>query len=788
MFYSLKMILRSWMRNALSTTISIVSLTVGLACSLTLLLYVLDEYKISKALGDTAGVHLVKTQSLHNSNDKTVSMSVMPSGIELLTNTYPEIEYSVMLTGRGNYKWGELKKWDPDVPDIYAVSEHFADLFDIPVEQGDLRSTLSNPGEIAITRSFANRYFQDREPMGEVVESSFTIYRQDEAGNLKPKETKASYRVTTILDDSRKLPLNFSGFYRFSNEEDPSKLTIFFGTYLSFMKFGDGVDPEAFTAKILADTATMKKAFMSNLVFTPVEDMYLTNDIVGQWAGDRLISTRSKSLFYIGITAAMAILLIACFNYINITMTRANSRLRNISGQRIMGATAWSVRWQTVLDTAMSVVVALVLSLCLMVYIMPPFNTFMLSSITLGTILEPLNAAAIAALLLLVVAIPSMFVIIKLESSNPLHTFRSASTGKMGFVKAMVIAQFVVSVVLITVSLTVMRQMNFIVSTISGAEYVVQIGASGEMPTEFTDRVKSDAAVLGYSTASVIPGSSISSPTVSCSMIDCDADFLEFYNIKLVQGRGFEANDTETAMIINESFARAQQLDNPIGYEVNLNGSDRKVIGVVADFMFESAKKSTGPVALMFNKTMAERVQWGMYIKFGDNVEANIEHLRQIWAETVTDKGITLQIKTLATIYRDMNPAENKLQTMVGIFSAISMFLTALGLFGLAWYSVQRRTREIALRKIHGATSGEVVRMLCRSFLGWVAIAFIVAIPVGYYLSAEWLTDFVYRVSLPWWLGVMVALIAACVTLLTVIFQSLSAARANPAKAISSNN
>lgn len=785
MLYSIKMILRSWKRNALSSAISTISLTVGLTCSLTLLLYVLNEYKISQSLGDPAGVYQFKSGHLFDKPGALPSNSVTASAMDPWVEAVPEVEYAVLLTSRDNYKWGKLDRYMKGVPPLYSVSPELTELFDLPVEQGDLAATLADPSQVAITRSFANLYFEDgSNPMGQTIEGSFSSW----ANGQEHKRTR-TMTVTTILDDSKPLPLTYSGLCSYVEADDPRKQNVNFSATYAFVKLHEGVDVDEFTARLNTDSATMKLTKLSNYKFTSVGDLYLVDDVVGQFNENQLVVTRSRSVFYIGITAAMAILVIACFNYVNITMTRAASRLRNIAGQRIMGASSWSVRWQTVLDTAMQVVVAMVLSLCMMVYILPSFNSFMESNLTLWNLFEPTNLLAVLSLLVVVVSLPSVFVIYKLETSNPLITFKSTtSAGRMGFVRTMVIAQFVVSVVLVTVSLTVVRQMNFITRSIPSAEHVVRVSPSSNnpLPAEFVNRVLADASIVSASGASTIPSGRLGSRDYTYFMIDADPNFIDMYELKLVEGRGFTEADSTNVMIVNETFVTAHDIKNPMGMVIHINGEDRKIVGIVADFMFESAKKKTDAAVIVNSSFNPNRVGT-LYLRMNGDIDRAQDNIRDIYDQTAIEKGNAPKITTLSTIYRELNPAEAKLQTMVGIFSVISMLLTALGLFGLSWYSVQRRVREIAIRKIHGATSYEVMALLCRGFLGWVLIAFVVALPIGYYISAQWLSDFVYRVSLPWWLGCVVAAIAIALTMLTVIFQSLNAANANPANAVRGN-
>lgn len=772
--YTIKMTLRNWNRNRLSTVISLLSLTVGLACATVLILYVLGEHRTSRALGDTEGIYLLKQRDAFYAEGNVMVPDISKSLPLQIADRYPEVESWVVLAPRQQYKWGELKRWDPTVPNIFAVTPGLTELFDLPVEQGDLKRTLEHPNEIAVTRSFARLYFGNEEPMGREVVGVNELWTTGQ-----PVQEEFRYTVTTILDDTKPTPLRYSGFFAMPEGEVTPKPGSQFGSYYGFLKLREGQDPAEFAARVQTDSTI----WVDTLSLVSADRMYFD---AGHSLGPRtnpnsLVKVSNPSIIYVGLTAALAILLIACFNYVNITMTRASQRIKNMAGQRIMGASRWNVRMQTVLDTAMQVLLAFLLALCLMQLILPAFNGFMNTRIGFASLMEGYNPVVLAALLFVVIVLSSLFVLVKIESGGVLRSFKNPAGNKMRFARTMVIVQFVVSVALVGVSLCVSRQMEFIAKALPASDQIVAI--NGELPREFVDQARAQVGVEASQTASPIPGSSISNDGFNYNLVYGEPGYFDFYRIGLVEGRLLEPTDDENKIVVNQTFVRRIGWDEPIGKRMNINGEDRTVVGVMEDYRTDNVQNAIQPLAVFMYTMPADEDYYTLMLKVSGNVGLHIDALRELWKQTVPDKPQP-EFSTLAQMYLDMNSTEERLRQIVLVFAVVSMALTALGLFGLAWYSVQQRAKEISLRKIHGASITQTVLLLCRHFLGWMLVAVVIALPVTWWLSAEWLKGFVYKDPLSVWVFAATVLIAATVTLATVIFQSWRAATANPVNAL----
>lgn len=770
---TIKMIGRNWVRNLLSTAISVVSLTVGLVCTTTLTLYVLDEWRTSRGLVASDGVYQLKTANAFYGEQKVMIPAISKRLPLNLSERYPEVQAWVSLTPRQQFKWGDLEQWDPTLPDIFATTPGLTDLFMLPVEQGDLRRTLQSPGEIAISRSFARRYFGVDAPMGREVVGAGQEYHYPEG--LRPVEVR--YTVTTILDDSKRSPLSYSGFVAMPADELEARSQ--FGQYYGFVQLKAGTDPQEFAVRVQADSTL----WVDTVSLVAARQIYFGTSHQMDFGFKSLIKSGNLSLLYVGLTASLVILIIACFNYVNITMTRSTQRIKNMAGQRIMGASRWNVRWQTVLDTTLLVLFSFGLAVMLLQAVLPPFNSVMNTRLTLGMLLEGPNVAAIGSLLLLVVALSSLFVLLKIESGGLLNAFRNPGGSKLRIARILVIAQFVVSVVLVAVSLCVSRQMTFIARALPATEQIIDI--RGHLPHSFADAARSQAGVQSSLVTLPIPQSSISNNGFNCNLIWGEPGYFDFYRINIVEGRALSAEDVgQPKVVVNQTFVRRKEWDQPVGQTVEINGKDRTVVGVMEDYRTDNVHNVTQPLAVLFDRDdEPSEFVYNLLLKVSGDADMQIDALKALWRQLAPNQTEPT-FSTLAQTYRNMNSAEERLRQIMLVFAVVSMFLAALGLFGLAWYSVGQRAREIALRRIHGASIAQMILLLCRHFLSWMLIAVVIALPLAWWLSAQWLTEFVYKAPLSPWIFVGTFLMAIAITLVTVIFQSWRAATANPVSSL----
>lgn len=773
----LKMIFRSWWRNGLSTVISLISLTIGLVCSTMLILFVMGEYKIANALGDTERVYILEEQNTFFSGQNVRSDNTSAKMGFDMVQKYGDVEQNVVFEEL-NLEFDTNKR---PKKKLYRVTPNVCDIFDIPVKEGDLRRTLCSASEIAVTESFMQQVYGRSAVLGESV---IGIYGKHMYLNGQPiPEVNYNLTITTILDETQKSPLNYGALTMISMADmrKISEGSAFFTSYYNFIKLNAQSSPEKLREKFTADTLFTQAYSEPDIV--PFSQIYIDDATRNSNDWKNFINRRDASLLRIGLIVAMAVLLIAAFNYINITMTRARARLKNIAGQRIFGATKWTVRLQTMLDTALLVIISFGLSLLFVNALSEKFNGFMDSNISLADLLEARNISIIIGLLLLLIVLPSLYILLKIEVRSPMETFKNPLGHNVKISSMMVIAQFIISVVLIAVSLNISRQMEFITSQRSMADLILQIySTEDKMDKEFTDKVKNMACVEAHTNSKATHSGSVANNGVAVNMMQLDNQASKFYNMKLIEGRMFGQSEEPSNVIVNEALLRIFEIERPAeGKSFNFNGRDNKIVGVVEDFMYQDAHKNIQP--LMIEYSNVDRSGYYFSIKVNGDVMNIIDEIRAMWREMNPGKG-DINVKTLAQIYKDMHPQEQRLMTMVDIFMIISMMLTALGLFGLSFYTVGRRTREIAIRKIHGSTTAQVILMLCRTFAIWVGISVVIAIPIAYYFSTEWLSTFIYRVPMVAWVFLATASIAALITFVTVIIQTWSAARANPANSI----
>lgn len=774
----LKMIVRSWLRNPLNTFISVTSLTTGLVCCIMLILFVLGEYRTAHSLGDTTGVYLLEEQSPFFSDKNIRSRNVSPYIAHDLQERFAEVEKTVMVhTIRWQFEGCVTEKNESG--QIYETTPELCDLFAIPVLEGDLRSTLQSTSEVAVTNGLMMELYGRRARLGDRIMAKSG--GKNWVNGVPDAVVTHDVVVTTILDDSRPLPMK----YRMLTAAKPmdSQIQSYTGFYYTFIKLINKDAANRLQAKIVSDSLLMDNG---GLFLRSFDDVYFTDPNKVETSRDGFIESRDPMLLGIGLSIALAILVIAAFNYINITMTRARSRLKNIAGQRIFGASKWAVRWQTVLDTTLLVALCFGLALVFIDSFTEQFNGFMQSKITLFDIFIWPNIVVVLGLLVVLIMLPCLYILARIEVSSPMETFKNPMGRKAQISSIMVVAQLVISIVLITVSINIARQMDYIATVRPGAQAILQLvnGNGQNIPADFADKVRALAFVTEHTTARPLPGGAVSSGSRLANLMDGDKALFSFYDIKFKEGRPFNDADNEENAIVNEAFLAAFDIKEPAqGQQVNFNGQ-HTIVGVVEDFVYADAHKKIDPLLIVYSQSKPGAC-YSLCVKTNGNTDANADELKALWKQMYPNSGDgTLEIKSVAQIYRDLHPSEKRLMTMVNIFMAISILLTALGLFGLAFYTVGRRTKEIALRKIHGSTTAQVILLLCRTFAIWTSVSFVIALPVAYYLSLQWLSDFAYRVEIVAWVFVLTALVAALVTFATVFFQTWSAARANPALSI----
>ena len=782
-----KMIFRHWGRNRLNTFISFASLVIGLTCSLMLMLFVMNEYRIATALKKAKDVCLVRTVEKVNDADTKPGSWVEPGQVWAITDKMPAAgSFCLLYTphqGKIKIDDRETDFWDG----VYETGPGFADYFGLPVLRGDLKKTLSASNEAAITASYARILLGDKEPIGTKI-----VFRKAKYVQMGLEYAEFEKYITCVIDDSQRSALDIRLLFGTSETElFAFRDQRWSGLYTGFVRLQPGADYRDVERQIDADSTILRVGNnITSVELVPIDKVYFMDRSDDH---NQLLSSRDPQLLYIGGFTSLLILLIACFNYVNLTMTCAAERLRNVAGQRILGASKWNVRWQVVLETLLHVAICSALALGLIYLLLPDFNGFLACDIHFGDLLLPDTIGVGMLLLLCVTLLPSAYILSRLETDSLLVFLKKGSGRKSYLVQGMVIGQFAISTVLIVVCLNVFRQIDYItqVRPMSGQLLNVQIPVNSLTEEEkgtvqtFMDRIRNLPSVEGMWNSNMYYSSIWSVGTeegkTKCRLIDAEPGYFEFFGIRLLAGRGFSPGEAPDRIVINEATARVFKKEDPIGTQIEFAGDKFTVVGLVADLP-ENLHEPAVPTIYRPTK-FGNPEAFTVKAVEGQTRKAQ-EDIMALWKDIYKQEGEKPWTATAAEFYKMQHNNDVRVSKMVLTFTAISLLLTVMGLFGLAWYSVERRRREIALRKVHGATTGEVVGMLCGGFLRWIALSFVIAIPFAYYFSALWFRGFAYKTNLSVWVFVTTALFVGLVGMLTVLWQSWRAARRNPVNSI----
>ena len=783
--HTLKMILRGWFRSALSSTISLLSLAIGLLCSTILLLFAVKEFRMAKTLGNDPNVYFIEQVDTWNSELGIFRPEVPKEFVAEIADKYPEIiEWTVI--GQHCWKWQYEPKSSDEGPFTISVTPAFTKFITIPMEEGCLDSVLAHHDAIAITRTYANTIFAGEDPIGKTISGEQRGMYMDDDGTVY-KEDK-TFVVEGIIDDSFRSFLDIRAI--FSRSEDNVRMIPHAESFCGLIKLKEGTSPDEFTEKILKDYSENEEFDELEMRLRRVSDAYFefTND------NEYIFKTRDKNTLIIGASIAFIVLIISVFNYLNITLIRAPRRLKNLAGQRIMGASKREIAAQIIAETALHVCMGFALALIFMPDAMQLFNSFMGSNLQWQNIFQWNNLPYLLALLSVLILVPAIYLISKFSIKQPMEVFKNPTGNKIQYLGTLLVLQMFIAVVLIAFSINVKKQMDHITSIVPQAHQIICIEKDRWwLSQDFIDHIKQSATTTEFLPGQIRPNSQTDDNSGNIYLFrETTPNYFDFLRIPILLGRTFDSIPTDIIqVVVNEAYIKSREIEDPVGYEFTVDnwrgGGIFRIVGVCANFTTESAALSIPPTLYIY--TAGNYARWHLNIRFQGSLDDKINEIKEIFEKYAQkgeyDEGVFMpKITTMADYYINLNPEVKRLKIMVEFFAFISIFLSAMGLFGLSWYTVERRRKEIALRKVHGASTAKLLLLLVKTFFIWCAVATAIALPIGYFISRYWLEQFAYKINNSITTLLITALIAAAVTFLTVIFQTTRAAMSNPAKFI----
>jgi putative ABC transport system permease protein len=789
----LKSAVRHLKKAPLYSLITVGGLILGMTCFITAMLYTKYERSFDRFHPNNGRIFRVYSQLNADSEDSQALRVTTPFPLaETLIQEYPEVVHAVSIgefSSRDNFL-----RWENRTFKARGISATpgFFDIFSFPLIQGSQKEALSSPDSIILSRSLKERVFGNADPLGKQI-------MIDDGDALQ---------VTGILEDvPRNSNLHFDYIVSLHKKDD-AKSRYYLGWDYNFVMTYVALNSSAGGASLEEKISDLGKRYLpeskKNTMFRlqPLAAIHLH-----PFSAVDPVDTGDARQVSLVLLIGFLILAIACINAVNLFMARASLRVKEIGLRKMHGAGRIQLTLQLLIESFFSTLFALVISVLLAIWAVPRFGVFLGSGISLGILGWPfliLLLLGTAAAVALGSGLYPAFVLSSPRLSDLIGGRQKNGTQRSGLRSLLVIGQFTAVVVFLLLSFTVSRQLSFIQNQPLGfeKEHIVVLKSSDALVMD-----KWDALTHSLLESSRIHAASLSMPpsrieattitnlpenekdTFQIHKAYVDYSFLEFFDIGLSEGRFFSreftSDETQRKIVLNEAAARRFGQTDMIGKRIFLttpwgDKTDHEVIGIVKDFHFQPLHKPISPLAL---ELVPERRSNILCVKIdASDVYKTLASIRKTYAQFCDPNRLELSFmdESIAAMYT----GEQKLKAIVRFFSVLSVLIACFGLFGLATHATERKTKEIGIRKVLGASVQGIIRMLNKEFLRWVLMANIVAWPVGYYMMHEWLMGFAYRVSFPVWLFPVVGAISVGIAMVTVSSQTFLAARKNPVDSI----
>ena len=776
---------RNLTANKSFSLINILGLAIGIACCLLIVLWVTDE--LSYDTWNEKADRIYRVAPEINSEGYAVSPAPLA---EALKEDFPEVETVV----RFRYYGSSLVKNDIqnfNEPNIIYCDSTLFDVFSLQMIKGNPKKALSNPNSVVINETTSRKYFPNESPLGKTL--TF--------------DDKNEYNVTGVIKD---MPdnshFNYNFFVSLMGQEEASKGHWDGNNFKTYYVLREGVDRFAFEPKVFPHIAEKYLSPQAvNFIkyhFQPLLDIHLTSDLIGEHA---YASNGSMQYVWIFSSIALFILLIACINFMNLSTARSSIRAKEIGVRKVLGSMRRNLVNQFLVESILLAFVAFFIGILIAHLTIPFYNNLTDKQLAIphdNPFFWGVSGLAILIVGILAGSYPAFY----LSGFQPIKTLSGKlleKRGNLNLRNGLVIFQFSIAVVLIICTLVINHQINFIQNKKLGFEkdqvlILDNVYVLGDKADVLKKELLKHPQISKTTMSGFLPIPSWRKDATICttqqfSRDDCmqiqmwsiDEDYIPTLGMELVAGRNFspEMTTDSNAVIINETAAKKLGFENPIGQ--HLYGSNKRIsngqirpmqtiIGVVKDFHFTSLRYNIDALSFWLNPLPSNIVLQVNTSSLPDLL-ANIE--RQ-W-KTIAP-GQPFAYRFMDESFDDLYRSEERMNKLFTIFSSLSIFIACLGLFGLVAFATERRTKEIGIRKILGASTTNLVALLSKDFLKLVLIALIIAIPLAWFLMNNWLQDFAYATSLDWWIFIGTGLAVILIAFLTVSFQSVKAAIRNP--------
>jgi putative ABC transport system permease protein len=786
----LKIALRNLFHNKVFSFINIAGLSIGLACCMLIVLYTKDEVsydRFHKNVNNIYRITAIETSPEGKVNNMGIT-GMMPG--PTFKQQVPEIEHFVRLQGESF----NIKKGVDIIPqEAHKVDSSFFSVFTFDFVEGSPKNALKDPNSVVISEDVADKFFGKTMALGKTLtidfEDSFQPFTV--AGVIKKSPQNSSLKIEMLV------PLHKS------KSKDNQWINFYINTFVTLKPNANPKAVEAKFARIYAreakeQIADAKKTwnYKSKIQYSlqPLLAMHLSKDFKAQ---NGLKDDSNPIYSYVLVGLAVFLLLIACINFINLTVARSVKRSKEIGIRKVVGGDRKQLIYQFMGESFVLSFMAFMLAILLVELTLPTFNSLANKALSISYLFDYKLVTSYFSLFLLTGFLAGFYPALVLSKFRPVDTLygRFKFSSRNYLQKSLVVFQFSLAAFMMMATLTLYTQFDFLMKKDLGYDdkNIVMI-ETGSMTRSETETFKNEllkspdiqqvAPKNGgfWNTIANVNGKQ----EISFAVDVIDQEFVPAFKIPLVKGRNFSKDfpsDSSKSVIVNESFVKEAGWKNPIGQTVDFFFNQRKyqVVGVIKDYHHASLYEKITPQLFT---TDPQRSDFAMLnIKINPNNTPNtLNYIERVFKQLRPTRPYAYDFKDVSN--QKQYEKEVKWKQIITFSAILIMFISCIGLFGLATLSAEKRTKEIGIRKVLGASATMIVTMLTKDFLKLVLISVIIAFPVAWFLADKFLEDYPYRIQLNGWMFGLVALVLVFVTILTISYQALKSALANPVKSL----
>ncbi|HUZ58539.1 MAG TPA: ABC transporter permease [Hanamia sp.] len=789
-----KIALRNLRKNKAFSFINIFGLAIGLTCFILISAFVYHELSYDKYPADAKDIYRV-ILSVTGNGDQAAYPDVDVAVGEGIKNAFPEVKASTRLAPVIDFIKYDDKQFKEK--QIAYVDSNFLQIFSIPLLEGNNETALVQPNSIVISKAFAKKYFGNEDALGKSlsVGTPGELYKVTGLFDEVPENSHFHFDAFLSLTSWHLTRQTWSnlGFYTYillNKNTDPQKLESKFPQLVA-----EHVVPEIQHDMGVSLAEAQKSINTFEFSLQPLTKIHL-------YSHTKYELEPNGDIQYVYIFSALAlfILLLACVNFTNLSTARAVKRAREVGIRKVMGSLKKQLIIQFLTESVLLTFLSMLIAFGLLFLLLPYFNQVATREIPFSFFISYQSMLAMVSLIVITGIVAGIYPAFFLSSFNTIKVLKGSSSKgsqKNLLRSSLVVFQFFISIALIIATIVVYQQLYFMQNKKLGYDkeqvlFLPDARLLGKNQTAFRQQFSENKNVVATSISRSVPGLPFMDGTeiypknengngkeIHANIYHVDYDYLKTLGISIIKGRNFsrDFSTDSSAVVINQAMVRelGWSNTNPIGKTIVRSGQKQfKVLGVVADFNYASAKQEVAPLMMMLGNNSG-----GLVIKINtSDVKGFLADLKKQW-DSFNPEG-PLDYTFLDDNFAKLYASEIRTQKIFSAFAIIAIIIASLGLFGLSAFIIEQRTKEIGIRKVLGASVENVLLLVSKDFLMLVGIAFLISVPVTWWAMHNWLQDFAYRINIHWWVFALAGIVAILISVLTISFQAIKAAVANP--------